>query len=64
MIIEASGVADPAKIANTGDVDLALDGILVVVDAEQIREQAIDGMWAIRSSAAALTEPTSSCSTR
>lgn len=44
VIIEASGVADPAKIAQYGQMyELPLDGILVLVDAEQIRTQAADG---------------------
>ena len=43
VIIEASGVADPAKIAQYGQMyELPLDGILVLVDAEQIRKQATD----------------------
>ena len=37
MVIEASGVADPAKIAQYGQMyELPLDGIIVVVDAEQV----------------------------
>ena len=41
MVIEASGVADPAKIAQYGQMyELPLDGIVVVVDAEQVRTQA------------------------
>jgi G3E family GTPase len=41
LVIEASGVADPAKIAQYGQMhQLPLDGILVVVDAEQVRTQA------------------------
>jgi G3E family GTPase len=41
IVIEASGVADPAKIAQYGQMyQLPLDGILVVVDAERIRTQA------------------------
>jgi G3E family GTPase len=41
MVIEASGVADPAKIAQYGQMyELPLDGIIVVVDAEQVRTQA------------------------
>ena len=44
VIIEASGVADPAKIAQYGQMyQLPLDGILVLLDAEQIRQQATDG---------------------
>ncbi len=41
MVIEASGVADPTKIAQYGQMyELPLDGIIVVVDAEQVRAQA------------------------
>lgn len=41
MVIEASGVADPAKIAQYGQMyELPLDGIIVVVDAEQVRTHA------------------------
>ena len=41
LVIEASGVADPAKIAQYGQMyELPLDSILVMVDAEQIRTQA------------------------
>lgn len=41
IVIEASGVADPAKIAQYGQMyQLPLDGILVVADAEQVRTQA------------------------
>lgn len=41
IVIEASGVADPAKIAHYGQMyHLPLDGILVVADAEQVRTQA------------------------
>jgi G3E family GTPase len=43
LVIEASGVALPAKIAQYGQMyRLPLDGILVVVDAEQVRTQAED----------------------
>ncbi len=44
IIIEASGVADPAKIAMhaQGWPDLRLDGIVIVVDAEAIRKLALD----------------------
>lgn len=43
IVIEASGVADPAKIAEYGQMyRLPLDGILVVVDAEHVRERAED----------------------
>lgn len=41
LVIEASGVADPVKIAQYGQMyGLPLDSILVMVDAEQIRTQA------------------------
>ncbi|MGI9515867.1 MAG: CobW family GTP-binding protein [Pirellulaceae bacterium] len=41
MVIEASGVANPARIAQYGQMyELPLDGILLLVDAEQIRTQA------------------------
>ncbi|MBW4467449.1 MAG: GTP-binding protein [Pegethrix bostrychoides GSE-TBD4-15B] len=41
IVIEASGVADPAKIAQYGQMyQLPLDGILVVTDAEQVSTQA------------------------
>ncbi len=41
IVVEASGVAEPGKIAHYGQMyELPLDGVLVVVDAEQIRDQA------------------------
>jgi G3E family GTPase len=41
VIVEASGVAEPGKIAQYGQMyGLPLDGVLVVVDAEQIKTQA------------------------
>ena len=41
VVIEASGVAEPGKIAlNAHGFRLPLDGVLVLVDAEQIRQQA------------------------
>lgn len=41
VVIEASGVADPGKIAQYGQMyELPLDGIVVVVDGEQVRMQA------------------------
>ena len=41
IIVEASGVAEPGKIAQYGQMfGLPLDGVLVVVDAEQVRTQA------------------------
>ncbi len=41
IVVEASGVAEPGKIAQYGQMfGLPLDGVLVVVDAEQIRTQA------------------------
>jgi G3E family GTPase len=43
IVIEASGVADPGKVAQQGKIyQLSLQGILVVADAEQIRTQAAD----------------------
>ena len=45
LVIEASGVADPGKIAQYGQMyELPLDGILVLVDAEQIRAQ-VDNVY-------------------
>ena len=41
VVIEASGVADPAKIARYGQMyGLPIDGIIVMADAEQVRTQA------------------------
>lgn len=41
IVVEASGVAEPGKIARYGQMyDLPLDGVIVVADAERIREQA------------------------
>ena len=41
VIVEASGVSDPGRIAETGRAfGLVVDGIIVVVDVEQIRSQA------------------------
>ena len=43
VVIEASGVADPGRIAHFGrSFGLALDGIFVVVDAERIRRLSRD----------------------
>lgn len=43
LLIEASGVADPAQIAAYGHTPgLALDAVLVLADAEQVRRQAND----------------------
>ena len=44
IIIEASGVADPWRIAQVGlaDPDLALDGVIVLADATSVRAQAAD----------------------
>lgn len=43
IVIEASGVAEPGKIAQYGQMyDLPLDGIITVADAERIREQAVN----------------------
>lgn len=41
IVVEASGVAEPGKIAQYGQMyDLPLDGVIVLADAERIREQA------------------------
>jgi G3E family GTPase len=41
IVVEASGVAQPGKIAQTAQAfRLPIDGVVVVVDAEQVREQA------------------------
>ncbi len=41
IVVEASGVAEPGKIVHYGQMyELPLDGVLVVADAEQIRDQA------------------------
>jgi G3E family GTPase len=43
IVIEASGVADPGKIAQYGQMyEFPLDGIIVVADAEQARTQAVN----------------------
>ncbi len=43
VIVEASGVSDPSKIAPYGHVPgLSLDGVIVVVDAETVRARARD----------------------
>ena len=43
IVIEASGVADPWKIAQYGQMyEFPLDGIIVVADAEQARTQAVN----------------------
>jgi G3E family GTPase len=43
IVVEASGVAEPGKIAHYGQMyDLPLDGVIVVVDAERIRAQAVN----------------------
>lgn len=48
IVIEASGVSDPARIAQVGMADpmLELESVLVVVDASRIREQAADPLLA------------------
>lgn len=48
IVIEASGVSDPWRIAQVGLADpaLALDGVLVMVDAASVREQAGDPLLA------------------
>jgi len=41
IVIEASGVAEPGKIAQYGQMyDLPLDGVITLADAERLREQA------------------------
>ncbi len=43
VVIEASGVADPGTIARYGQMyELPLDGVVVVIDAEQIRRLSTD----------------------
>jgi G3E family GTPase len=44
VVVEASGVADPARIADLAVLDprLVRDGVIVVVDAETVRERAAD----------------------
>jgi G3E family GTPase len=43
VVIEASGVSDPVKIGQYGEAfGFALQGVLVVADAEQVRERAVD----------------------
>jgi len=44
IVIEASGVSDPWRIAQVGLADpaLALDSVLVMIDAASVREQAAD----------------------
>lgn len=46
LIVEASGVADPARIANAAlaEPDLAYAGILTVVDGQQIEELSRDAL--------------------
>jgi len=44
IVVEASGVADPGRIADLAVLEprLARDGVIVVVDAAQVRERAAD----------------------
>jgi G3E family GTPase len=44
IVVEASGVADPGRIADLGVLDTRLerDGVVVVVDAGSVRERAAD----------------------
>ena len=44
IVVEASGVADPGRIADLGVLDerLSRDGVVVVTDAAQVRERAAD----------------------
>ncbi len=48
IVIEASGVSDPGRIAQVGMSDpmLQLEGVVVMVDAEHVREQAADPLLA------------------
>jgi G3E family GTPase len=48
IVVEASGVADPGRIADLGVLDprLARDGVVVVADAADIRARAADGRLA------------------
>lgn len=48
ILVEASGVSDPWKIAQVGLVDpaLALDGVVVLADAQGVRAQAADPLLA------------------
>lgn len=48
VVIEASGVSDPWRIAQVGlaDPGLALDGVVVLVDAAAVLEQAADPLLA------------------
>jgi G3E family GTPase len=44
IVVEASGVADPGRIADLGVLDerLSRDGVIVVADAGEVRERAAD----------------------
>lgn len=48
VVIEASGVSDPWRIAQVGltDPGLSLDGVIVMVDAAAVLEQAADSLLA------------------
>jgi G3E family GTPase len=48
IVVEASGVSDPWRIAQVGIADpaLSLDGVIVLVDAGAVREQASDPLLA------------------
>ena len=48
IVIEASGVSDPWRIAQVGLADpaLALDGVVVLVDVASVREHAVDPLLA------------------
>ena len=64
VIVEASGVAEPGKIAQYGQMyGLPLDGVLVVVDAEQIKTQA-DNKYVGDTVLRQLAQATCCCSTR
>ena len=43
VVVEASGVSDPVKIGHYGDaLGYTLEGVIVVADAERVRERAAD----------------------
>ena len=51
IVIEASGIADPAKIANVAvaEPDLVYQGIITVVDGANILDQLVDRFVGIKS---------------
>jgi G3E family GTPase len=42
ILVEASGVSDPARIADMARIDRALDGVVVLADAAEVRAHAAD----------------------